>query len=1042
MLRSLATRLVPRLRAALKFAAGASLVAACATVHGQTISNVQQLTLALDAEGQVSRAVDLEATVCATSRPQVGVIILQDTTGAELLELGNFDPALSPGARVRLRAPACWLRKREMGVELSALPVVNNDGMHLRTAATGQVDLVEGKIPLRLDWFNYRRSFALDVAWAAAGQPLEPLASSNLWQSVSPPAGEVHYSPGLQAQCYEGLWESLPDFDLFAAVKSGSVSQINLDFRSRDEGVGLRFSGFLDVPRTGRYQFAIGSDDGAALFLGDSRVPLLHLGHAPAPPPQPSFTPTNLAQRCWTAVEGRVSFVTRVGAGVRLDLGAERSTVSLGIADAAGLDLASLLHARVRLTGVGRGTVAWDRTLVLGRLFAANARDLVILDPPYQGGSPTQPITTVAQVQSLPIAQARLNLPVRIRGVVTGAIKGQLEHWMSIQDDTRGVFVRLDALPEAAPVFGELWEVEGHSAAGDFAPIIVADRVKRLGEGLLPTPVNPTWTELLNGSRDVQWAELKGVVTEVHSNVLALHLPEGRLEVQLDDALAGQLLPFRHAVVRLRGVLYAVWESATREVRVGRVMMRNTAISVESAAPADPFDAVLRSPRELLQFDAQASALRPVKVRGQIEYSDASQLILEEGGLGLRLLPAETNSVRPGDLVEAVGYSEIGPPLLQLREVLVRKTGSAPLPPPKSVDATSLSAAANAVRVRLEGRLLGWHFEAGSQVLELQAGARLLQARIAPGTGPTASPRLGSRLALVGVLVGRGLALNTGDGNPAYELLLNSPAEVIVLSQPSWWTLPRLFALVGVLVVILTFTVIWNTQLRRQVEQRTQQLQQETRERERVEQQRALEAERSRIARDLHDDLGSSLTEITVLASSGQLRGAAAGEQPGLFQAIGAKARSLVSALDVIVWAVDPEDNSLQSLADYLSGYTDDFFAHTPIACRFKVPVSFPPITLEGRVRHDLLMAVKEALNNIVRHSGATEAELRMALTDGALEIELSDNGKGLEREAPQEGHGLKNLATRMQKLGGSCAIHSLPAGGTRVAFRLPLAAA
>ena len=230
----------------------------------------------------------------------------------------------------------------------------------------------------------------------------------------------------------------------------------------------------------------------------------------------------------------------------------------------------------------------------------------------------------------------------------------------------------------------------------------------------------------------------------------------------------------------------------------------------------------------------------------------------------------------------------------------------------------------------------------------------------------------------------------------------------------SWW---------AVLLVILTFTVIWNTQLRRLVEQRTDQLQHEIHERERVERQHALEAERSRIARDLHDDLGSSLTEISVLASSGQLRQTSADHQPGLFQAIGAKARGLISALDVIVWAVDPEDNSLQSLADYLSGYADDFFSHTNIDCRFKVPVSFPPVTLEGRLRHELLMAVKEGINNIVRHSEATEVEFRMGMADACLEIVVADNGKGIEHEIEGNGHGLKNLSSRLEKIGGICTV-------------------
>src|SRR5581483_89336 len=136
---------------------------------------------------------------------------------------------------------------------------------------------------------------------------------------------------------------------------------------------------------------------------------------------------------------------------------------------------------------------------------------------------------------------------------------------------------------------------------------------------------------------------------------------------------------------------------------------------------------------------------------------------------------------------------------------------------------------------------------------------------------------------------------------------------------------------------------------------------------------------------------------------------------------------------------VDPEDNLLQSLADYLSGYAEEFFASTNISCRFKVPVSFPQITLEGRVRHDVLMAVKEALNNVVRHSEVTEVEFRMAVTNGDLEIEISDNGKGFASSPEKSGHGLKNLSARLLKAGGSCTVRSTVAGGTVVTIRLPL---
>jgi signal transduction histidine kinase len=901
-------------------------------------------------------------------------------------------------------------------------------------------------IPLHVEWFNYWKSAKLDVRWAISNRPALLIESTNLWHAVVTGAGATNFLPGLRAECYEGSWARLPDFSLFQPVKTGQVTNFDLSFRSRTDGVGIRFSGYLNIPCDGRYQFIVWSDDGAMLFLGDSKVPVASLGHGDAPEAKPSKLMatgmTNSDERCWTVVEGRVSFVSRLGEGVRFDLETDQQAISVRLADATGLDLAGLPNARVRITGVGRGIMTGDQTLVLGKLFAAGAKNLVFVEHSPGQGEPVPPITSVAQVQSLPIERARQALPVRIRGTVTGAIKSRRENWMSFQDDTRGVFVRLDAITNEVPEFGEMWELEGHSGAGNFAPIIVADKITRLGEGLLPSAVRPTWPELLNGSQDVQWAELKGLVTDIHSNTVSLYLPEGRLDVELDGVFESDLMPFLKATVRIRGVLYAIWDTATREVRVGKVMMRSPIISVDVPAPVDPFDAVVKTPRELLLFDAQASAFRPVKVRGQIIYADATQLFLADNGTGLRLLPVAKPDVRPGDLVEAVGYPDIGKTQLLLRQAVLRKTGEAALPAAeKLADAGLTRQDLDSTRVEIQGQLLGWHFDQGFQVLKMQSGAHLYLARFAAGKTNHVPLRVGSSLALTGVYVGHGRNHISNGATESFQLLLNSPADIAVLSQPSWWTLPRLLILVGILLAILIFTVIWNAQLRRLVEQRTEQLQHETRERERIQHQHALEAERSRIARDLHDDLGSSLTEISVLASSGQLRPAGAEQQPGLFQAIGAKTRSLISALDAIVWAVDPEDNSLQSLADYLSGHAGDFFSHTSIACRFKVPMSFPPVTLEGRVRHEVLMAVKETLNNIVRHAGATEVEFRMALAGDSLEIDIADNGKGIEDGTQSDGHGLKNLSARLQKLGGDCTVESKPGGGTIVKFRLPLAA-
>jgi signal transduction histidine kinase len=1019
------------------------LLASSFSGWSQTITNLHQLTHTLEVEQKVVRDVRLDVTVCAASRPKVGVLIVQDDSGGvELLELGSSECELRRGEKVRIQGSNCLLRRRDLGIEISQQPVVDNDGVHVHWTVPGAVTLKAGLNPFRLEWFNNLREFNLELTCSVDGSLLQAVSTSNLWhQVIDEQTGHTNFLPGLFAECYEGYWEKTPNFNLLKPVTTGVVTNFDLGFRHRDEMVGIRFTGYFNVPKDGKYQFHLRSDDGSLLFFGKSELPVVHLDFTNVPVPASVNFGTsmgNLLERRWVTISGRVGFVAHKDGGLEFELKSDRNTVWVRLADAAGLDVSRLQNARVKVTGVGRGVLTASKYVVLGTIFAANAGDVTFLEKQSDYQS-TLPISSVGAVQSLPLAEASRALPVRVRGLVTDSKSAIYERLMSIQDDTRGIFVVVISYTNNLPNFGEYVEVQGHSGAGDFAPVIIADKITSLGTGRLPEPVLPTWTELLNGSMDVQWAEIQGLVTGVQSNTLSLLMPEGQMDVVMDGYDRFNLEPYMKSVVRIRGVLYAMWNAATREVRVGSVMMRNASISVKVPAPADPFDAVVKTPRELLLFDSQATAFRRVKVRGQIVYADETKLFLEEDGAGLRVLPSEKNDLCAGDVVEVVGYPDISRTALLLRDAKIRKTGVAMLPAPKNLTKSEWTQNyLDATRVRVDGQLLGWHLEQGTTVLEMQSGQYLYLARIlSPDLAEQISLRAGSKLELTGVYVGHGRTQNQSTEAEAFELLLNSPKDIVVLSQTSWWTLQRLLILTGGLLVILTIAAIWITQLRRLVEQRTTQLRSEIHEREKIERQHALEAERSRIARDLHDDLGASLTEISVLANTGQRPKVDETSHANLFHTIAGKARTLIAALDVIVWAVDPEDNSLQSFADYVTGHTEDFFSHTDIACRFKVPVAFPQMTLDGRVRHDLLMAVKEALNNIVRHAEATEVEFGMAVEDGRLAIDMTDNGKGFE--VGGGGHGLKNLPARLTKLGGTCVVESRVGGGTTVKIRLPL---
>ena len=1009
-----------------------------------TISNIQQLQNATRGGVRAVAGLDLVATVCAASRPETGAVVVQDATGVDLLELGDATPHLHPGDRIHLESDASLLRPREFGVEISGVPVVDNDGHHEPGEVDGTVNLSAGFHALRLEWFNGILGSALELACAGPQLPLQPVASTNLWHAAV--AAPSSFSPGLQVAVYEGFWEALPDFAWLPVVKTGVVSSVSREFVTQPEKVGLRFTGYFYAPRPGAYQFHLLSDDGSMLFLDASppRVQVLVPGELPVPVVAMAgqVMPASDAG-AWVCLEGRIHFISTTGLGWQVELQSGTGPLQIRVVDATGLDPARWLHRRVRLRGLGRSILTLDDQRVLGRVLVAGGEDLQLLEEATVTDSAPPLLTSAEAVQRLSREEADRHLSVRIRGVLT-SVAPDYYHFLSLQDDTRGLFVNFNSITNGRfPASGELWEVTGHTLPGDFAPVVVADSLRFLGESRLPEPVHPSWNQLINGSMDVQWVEIEGVVTAVNTNKLTLLLPEGSLQIATDYQNERTLRPFLNSHVRIRGTLFAEWQGDTHEVRPGRFRMQNLTINVDSPAPQDVFDAPLKTIRELLHFDVRGTAFPRFKVRGQVIYADFRQIFLMDRQAGLRVLPAGNPELQPGDLVEAVGYPEISGLSPVLREAVLRKTGTAPLPvAPALTDAEMLNSSNDATRIRLTGKLLSWHTEAGAQVLEMQSGTALFVARLNLSAADPPAWRTGSLLALTGVCVGQIRSHPSNREMDAFELLVASPADLLLLSQPSWWTLSRMLGLVAVLLFTLLLASLWITQLRRQVEHRTRLLHREIRERETAERQRAVEAERSRIARDLHDDLGSSLTEIGVLASRGA-RPLSGGEEksPGLFRDISLKARSLIGALDVIVWAVDPEENSLQSLADYLSGYAGDYLASADIACRFRIPVELPSVILDGRVRHDLFLAIKETLHNIVQHAHAAEVEFQIAVAPAGLQIVITDNGRGFEPRA-HEGHGLKNLPARLAQMGGRCEVASRPGQGTAVTILLPLPAA
>jgi signal transduction histidine kinase len=993
-----------------------------------TITNIAQLTQAVSRGSQVIVTLQLDATVFACNT-NTGALILQDSSGAELLEMNDLEEDLQPGDVIHLDPTPAFLSPGNFGVRVTAPPILDNDGIHGPQVVQRERYFEAGRHPLRVDWFNQRLGSDLVVSCIAFG------SESNSTTIANP---ETNFLHAVHAECFQGSWTRLPNFRMLDTLKVASVTNFDLEIRTRKEMVGMRFDGYFEAPKSGRYRFTLSSDDGSRLWVGATGVPLKKTGVAPAPAPdrvsmaEPMKT---LRERRLVTIEGRPSFISRLGKGLKLELHSGQNSVSVVLTDAGNLTSAELLNAYIRVSGITTSVLADDRTITLGSVATTGPNALTIVEPPYTRGNRPPTLTSIMQIHNLTREEATLKVPVRIHGTVT-ALAPALDRWMVVQDDTRGVFVFLADVPNCQPAIGEYWNVSGYTQPGDFSPVIIAKQATLLGKSRMPEPARPTWSQLANGSMDVQWVELQGLVTGVHSNTLSLLTAEGHLEVAMANLGEAELKSCDHAIVSIRGALFAVWNAETHEVHVAKITIFNGAVMVSTPAPSDPFDTQEKTVRSLLRFDPQATPFQRVKIRGQVTYADSKRVFLERGA-GIEILPGTNFNVKVGDLVEAVGYPEISGADTRLREAFLRTTGFGALPSAPRVSDDDLSNNRfPAARISVEGKLSGLHTEEDALVLQIQTRAHLILARI-PGGNSLRALRPGSKLLLAGVYLPKDNPAPSGHGSHL-ELLINGPRDVVVLSTPSWWTLQRLLSVVGVLLITLALAVVWIAMLRRQVTHRTLLLHHEVRERERVEREHAVEAERSRIARDLHDDLGSRLTEINFLASTYQLPGSAP-ETHTTFRAISERARALVKALDVIVWAVDPADNSLQSLADYLCSYAREYLSNSSVLCRFKIPIACPDVTVDGKVRHEVFMVVKEILNNVVRHAQASEVKFQMAITDG-LEISIVDNGKGFDLARGADRHGVKNCSARLAKIGGSCEIESIAGIGTTVRLKIPLA--
>lgn len=663
--------------------------------------------------------------------------------------------------------------------------------------------------------------------------------------------------------------------------------------------------------------------------------------------------------------------------------------------------------------------------------------------------APANELRTAAAVRGLTVEEAQQHRPVRLRGVVTFFEEKLFSRF--IQDETSGVYLFDSALPlHFLP--GQLVEVVGSTSAGEYAPIVVPKEIRFVAESKLPAAKQVTYEELTGGRQDSQFVEIDGIVRSVQfSESTQYYLIEiatggGRLSVYAGKLPVQRTEELPDSTVRVRGVCSSEFNHQRQLFAIRLMVPRAEDLLIETKAPTDPFAMPARPIGSLLQFRPQESYGHRIKVEGTIIYHEPGKvLFLQDGDQGLEVQTKGHEALQLGDRVEALGFVGQGDYTPVLQDAIFRKKSSGQPPPPSRVSTDeALKGTHDCQLIQVAARLLDRALDGPERYMILQENDFVFHAYLdqTKGRDPFANVENGSRVSVTGVCridPGEWVAGENWRAK-SFRLQMRSVADVTLLESPSWWTLQRVLWIAVTVGAVALVAFSWVVVLHRQVAERTRQLETQIQERQRAERQRLIEQERTRVAQDLHDELGATLTEVGILGTLARTSSLPLSDREGYLEKLTNTSRAVVATLDEIVWAVNPKYDSVASLASYYSLFAQRFLNLAGIACRLRVAQTFPAAPLESRVRHSVFLAFKEALNNAVRHSSATQVLIELEVVGNQLKIAVADNGRGFELGDHSPGSdGVASMKERMSKLGGGCKIKSEPDKGTTVEFWLPL---
>jgi PAS domain S-box-containing protein len=444
--------------------------------------------------------------------------------------------------------------------------------------------------------------------------------------------------------------------------------------------------------------------------------------------------------------------------------------------------------------------------------------------------APQRVLTSAAELRRLTPDEAGRFFPVKLRGVVTFFDEGLFYRF--IQDETAGIYFRgLANTLELQP--GQIVELEGFAGPGEYAPIVEARKVRVVGMGSLPAAKPSTFEELSTGQEDSQFVEVVGIVRSVDPTEwspyhrLEVATGGGRLTTYVRDLPVKQAEELVDSTVKIKGVCSTVFNHQRQLFAIRLMVPRAEDLTIEKAAPSERFAMPAQKIGSLLQFAPQGSYGHRVKVAGTVIYHQAgAALYVQNGRFGLFAESRQTTPLQVGDQVEVLGFPSQGQYTPFLQDALFQKVGAGTPPAPEAITCDEALKGTHDCRlVRLEAKLLNRAQHSREQFLVLDSGDFIFHAynEQHSGADPFAKIENGSRVAVTGVCLIEPGNWRAGEDWRAksFRLLLRSPADVVLLAAPPWWTLRRLLWMVAILCLIVLGASIWVGVLRRRVQEQT-----------------------------------------------------------------------------------------------------------------------------------------------------------------------------------------------------------------------------